>query len=153
MTGRTVEPHEGWRRDRGEAMTQGPEAKPAARSRWLTALGSLLAICALAYVGSRVLADLTGFGSRDAPITEAYVTDRDSTRLDVGVGTCNQDPQVTAVETADEVRLSSNEEFPRGDSDACADYDVVALIRPLGDRTVIDEATGDVVDVRHGDQS
>lgn len=82
-----------------------------------------------------------------APITGVHVRP-DGRHLDVGVGTCNQDPQVTAVETDNEVRLSSNEVLPRGGSDECMDNDSVTLKTPLGDRVVIDEATGNAVRVR-----
>lgn len=83
----------------------------------------------------------------DAPITGVYLRP-DGRELEVGVGTCNQSPQVTAVETADEVRLSSNEVLSRGGSDECLDNDTLTLEAPLGDRIVIDEATGDAVRVR-----
>lgn len=86
----------------------------------------------------------------DAPVTEVYVRP-DDRQLEVGVDTCNQDPQVTVVETEDEVRLSSNETLPRGAGDDCLDNDIVTLDVPLGDRTVIDEATGDEVRVRVAD--
>jgi hypothetical protein len=82
-----------------------------------------------------------------APVTEVYVRP-DDRQLEVGVGTCNQDPRVTAVETDDEVRLSSNEVLPRGAGNDCQDIDIVTLDTPLGDRKVIDEASGDEVRVR-----
>lgn len=86
----------------------------------------------------------------DAPVTEVYVRP-DDRQLEVGVGTCNQDPQVTAVETEAEVRLSSNEVLPRGASNDCQDVDIVTLDAPLGERKVIDEASGDEVRVRRAE--
>lgn len=86
----------------------------------------------------------------DAPITEAYVRP-DGAQLEVSVGTCNQDPRVTAVETAEEVRLSSNEKLPRGGSNDCQDFDLVTLSAPLGDRPVVDEATGKEVRDRNAE--
>ena len=121
--------------------------------RWSHLISACVGVVAavMAYLVLWVIAAPTGFpsgtfGSPDAPITLVYA-DPGSTRLEVGVGTCLQDPQVTAVETADEVRLSSNEKLPRGDSGDCADSSFVILAEPLGDRTVLDEATGKVVEV------
>ena len=117
------------------------------------ALGAVIA--GLVYVVLWIAAAPTGFpsntfGSSDAEILEVFLAP-DGTRLEVGVGTCNQDPNVTAVETADEVRLSSNEKVPRGDSADCADADNVMLEQPLGERKVIDEATGKVLQVLPGE--
>jgi hypothetical protein len=61
------------------------------------AVAALLGL-AVVFVAWRIIA------SDDAPITEVYVRP-DDRQLEVGVGTCNRDPQVTVVETEDEVRL------------------------------------------------
>jgi hypothetical protein len=104
------------------------------------AVASLLGL-AVVFLAWRIIAP------DDAPITGVYVRS-DGRQLEVGVGTCNQDPQVTVVETEGEVRLSSNEVLPRGGSNDCLDHDNVTLDSPLGDRIVIDEASGDEVRVR-----
>lgn len=70
-----------------------------------------------------------------------------STTLEVGVDTCNADPEVTAEESATEVRLSVEVEQSETSGD-CRDSVDVELEAPLGDRQVIDDATGDVVDVQ-----
>ena len=129
---------------------------PALR-RWSSFTAACIGVvaAALAYVVLYVMAAPTGFpsrtfGSPDAEISVVYVVPG-TTELEVEVDTCNQDPHVTARETANEVRLRSNEKVPRGASGGCADGDRVTLDRPLGDRIVIDEATGKAVEVLPGE--
>lgn len=117
----------------------------------LLAVAAGVALGGLAYVVLWITAASTGFpsnwfGSSDAPITAVYV-EPGSKRLEVSVGTCNQQPQVTAIETTEKVRLRSNEKVPRGSVDDCLDSDVVELDRPLGSRVVIDDATGEQIQV------
>ncbi len=81
-----------------------------------------------------------------AVIDGAWVSD-DGMRLELIVLTCGarHDPEVAA--TADEVRITvwySNESV----GDSCADGVTITLEDPLGDRIVIDSATGDVVAVK-----
>ncbi|QLQ10309.1 MAG: hypothetical protein HZY75_07820 [Nocardioidaceae bacterium] len=87
-----------------------------------------------------------GFGPSQAPILAVY-GDPGSNKLVVDVGTCRQDPQVTASESATEIRLSSNEKRVDDGLD-CGDSASVVLKEPLGNRAVIDEATDQLLEVR-----
>ncbi|QKE84618.1 hypothetical protein [Arthrobacter sp. NEB 688] len=68
----------------------------------------------------------------------------DSTRLDLAVESCNQSPRVEVVETESQVSVSAFIRRPglldgRGD---CLDLVRVTLDSELGDRTVVDTASG-----------
>lgn len=91
--------------------------------------------------------------SNDAPnVVEAY-GDPGSTHLELGVDTCNRHPKVTAVESADEVRLTvTADKASRGGADDCQDGAHVTLKQPLDDRRVVDDATGEVIDVQPSEQ-
>jgi hypothetical protein len=89
----------------------------------------------------------SGCGS-DAPSIVIVYGDPDSTQLEVGVDVCNRNPSVDAEETAEEVRLTATADEPSGDGeDDCRDSVVLTLEAPLGDRVVIDESTGERVEV------
>jgi hypothetical protein len=66
--------------------------------------------------------------------------------LQLWVDTCNADLSVSVEETYEEVRIAVTEESDPSGGD-CADGIYVALARPLGDRTVIDEHTDAAVAV------
>ena len=110
---------------------------------------------ALAYVALWVAAAETGFpgnwfGAPDAQVTAVY-GEPGSTRLEVSVGTCNQEPRVTAVETGRTVRIVTNEKVPRHSSGDCMDSDVIELEQPLGNRVVVDDSTGVQIEVDQPD--
>ena len=82
------------------------------------------------------------------PFTSVHLVD-DRT-LQVSVPSCNGDPEVTALEESDaQVRLevTSTVATPGWPSQDCLDGIEVTLEAPLGDRTLVDITTGDVVDV------
>jgi len=84
----------------------------------------------------------------DAPSVMIVYGDPESTRLEVSVNTCNRNPSVDAEETSEEVRLTVTADEPSGDGENdCADGDDVTLEAPLGDRIVIDDSTGEQVEV------
>ena len=85
---------------------------------------------------------------RGAPEIVAVYGDAASTRLEVGVGTCNVNPVVLAQETTYEVRLSVTADEPSGDGTLdCQDSDRLRLEEPLGDRAIIEDSTGEQLDV------
>lgn len=125
-------------------------------TRLLTSALAGLVAAALLYVVLWIAAAPTGFpspyfGSPTAELNEVY-GDPGSARLEVGVGTCGQDPVVTAEEQgrggSSEIRLSSNEKVPRGGSDDCQDVSIVTLREPWNNRRVVDAATGEELEVR-----
>lgn len=71
-----------------------------------------------------------------------------STKLELGLASCDEAPQAGVVENDDEVRihivLHSPAEGARGD---CRDILIMTLQQPLGERALIDEATGEAVHV------
>lgn len=69
-----------------------------------------------------------------------------STELIMSVESCNQDPKVTAEETLTEVRLRVTADADNDDD--CLDSASVSLEAPLGDRAVIDDASGNRLPVR-----
>jgi hypothetical protein len=84
----------------------------------------------------------------DAPSIIIVYGDPESTRLEVSVNTCNKHPVVEAEETTQEVRLTVTADEPSGDGEGdCADGDDVTLEAPLGDRIVVDDSTGEQVEV------
>ena len=84
----------------------------------------------------------------DAPSIIIVYGDPESTRLEVSVNTCNKHPVVEAEETKQEVRLTVTVDKPSGEGEGdCADGDDVTLEAPLGDRIVVDNSTGEQVEV------
>lgn len=71
-----------------------------------------------------------------------------STELEVGMDTCGADPTVTAEETSTEVRLIVDVDAEAGND--CRDAVIVELDEELGNRIVIDDASGDELKVRSG---
>jgi hypothetical protein len=77
--------------------------------------------------------------------------DRAGTRLMVTFDTCSGNPEVVEVaETSTEVRVRVVSDEESGDSLGCAVGLGVRLQKPLGERVLIDDSTGDRVEVRRG---
>jgi hypothetical protein len=94
-----------------------------------------------------LLVALSGCGS-EAPTIDIVYGDPQSTKLSVSVNTCNKNPVVEAAETSDEVRLTATADEPTGNGqDDCMDRDGLTLRAPLGNRIVIDNSTGQQVEV------
>jgi len=85
--------------------------------------------------------------SADAPSVVTVYGDPDSTKLEVGVDTCNRHPVVDAEETTEEIRLIVTADAPEDDEGDCRDGDDVTLEAPLGDRIVVDDSTDEQVEV------
>jgi hypothetical protein len=94
-----------------------------------------------------VLLAATGCDGRSRSVFAAY-GDPASTRLELNVASCNENPAADVVESDTEVRVqvTSGRWFGRN-ADDCADGVVVILNLPLGTRTVVDQSTGQVVEV------
>ena len=87
---------------------------------------------------------LSGCGRHDVEVLEAIAW-ADSTAVNLGVGSCNAEPKVEVVsqtEQAVRVRASADRS-----SDSCADAVSICLDEPLGDRLLVDDTTGEMVDV------
>lgn len=83
-------------------------------------------------------------------IWEAYVADEPG--LQLIVGSCNGDPEVTVLEQTDtevRVEVTSTTPAPGWPGEDCLDGLELTLDTPLGDRTLVDLSTGDAVQVRH----
>lgn len=83
-------------------------------------------------------------------VWEAYTGG--GTGLQLTVGSCNGEPEVTVLEqTDDEVRveITSSTPAPGWPGEDCLDGLELTLDAPLGDRTLVDLSTGDTVGVRH----
>ncbi|MCZ3388036.1 MAG: hypothetical protein LH645_02675 [Actinomycetia bacterium] len=84
----------------------------------------------------------------DAPSIVIVYGDPESTKLTVGVDTCNRHPLVNAAETTEEVRLTVTADEPSGDGgEDCRDSVDLNLETPLGDRIVVDDSTNEQVEV------
>ncbi|MBB2903111.1 hypothetical protein FHR75_003953 [Kineococcus radiotolerans] len=72
----------------------------------------------------------------------------DGNVLQLGVNSCNSDPEASFVETEVDVTVTVTALAPPSDGvqDLCGDAVAVTLAAPLGDRAVIDESTGREVD-------
>lgn len=67
------------------------------------------------------------------------------------VASCNASPSVELVEqSAREVRVQVEADTPGPDQDGCADGVVACLDEPLGDRTLIDDTSGETVPLSAG---
>ena len=88
---------------------------------------------------------LTG---RDRAVTAASGA-AGSTRLELGVDSCNESPSVTVEESSTEVRVRvTSGRWLGRNSDDCADFAVVILQSPLANRRVVDASNGAVVMVK-----
>jgi hypothetical protein len=76
-----------------------------------------------------------------------------STRLELNISSCNENPTAEVVESDTEVRVhvTSGRWLGRDGGD-CADGVVVTLKAPLGTRTVVDQSTGQTVEVSPADK-
>lgn len=99
-------------------------------------------------VGACVLLAATGCDGRSRSVFAAY-GDPASTRVELNVASCKENPTAEVVESDTEVRVqvSSGRWLGRNAGD-CADVVVVTLDLPLRSRTVVDESTGQTVEVR-----
>jgi hypothetical protein len=88
---------------------------------------------------------LTACSSTTHPRVLDVHGDPTSTVLTMSVESCNQHPEVEADETSTEVRLTVTADADTVED--CADGAKVSLEAPLGDRVVIDEASGESVEV------
>ena len=94
----------------------------------------------------------TGCDGRSRYVFAAY-GDPASTRLELNVASCNENPTAEVVESDTEVgvQVTSGRWFGRN-ADDCADGVVVTLNAPLGARTVVDQSTGQGVEVSPADK-
>jgi len=83
----------------------------------------------------------------------AATGDPASTRLELNVASCNENPTAEVLESNTEgrVQVTSGRWFGRN-TDDCADGVVVTLSEPLGTRTVVDQSTEQTVEVRPADK-
>lgn len=84
-----------------------------------------------------------------AAINEAFGSP-ESNRIELGIDSCNADPEARVAETSSdvqvEIRLRSP--VPEGEGGDCQDSLFVELESPLADRTLTDVTTGDPVVVQ-----
>lgn len=98
-------------------------------------------------VGACVLLAATGCDGRSRSVFAAY-GDPASTRLELNVASCNENPTAEVVESGTEVRVQvTSGRWCGRNADDCADGVVVTLNAPLGTRTVVDQSTGRPVEV------
>jgi len=103
-------------------------------------------------VGVLVVALSLGACSGGSPTVSEVFGAPGSDQLEVSVDTCNASPEVSAEESGAEVRLIVDEGEASGDGgDDCRDSVMVTLEEPLGQREVVDGATGDPVVVQPAD--
>lgn len=116
---------------------------PALRTRWLVAI----ALAVLLIVGF-IVAMTRGFSYRDrVSVTEAFLTADD--HLTLLVGTCGGEPELDLLKELDEsvqVAVVSTRTVGGSGGD-CLDTVDVRLVQPLGDRALIDAATGGAIDL------
>ena len=89
---------------------------------------------------------LTGCSAEQPMIIELY-GEPSSRLVEAAVNTFNQHPRLLAEESPDQVIVTlivNDLNFARGE---CADGAVVTLVEPLGEREVIDGATGETLNV------
>ena len=102
-------------------------------------------------MGACVLLAPAGCDGRSRSVFAAY-GDPASTRLELNVASCNENPTADVAESDTEVRVqvTSGRRLGRNAGD-CADGVVVTLNEPLGTRTVVDQSTGQTVEVSPAD--
>ncbi len=102
-------------------------------------------------VSALVLLCASGCDGRSRSFFAAYGEER-STKLELNVNSCNEKPTAEVEESATEVRVEvmSSRRLGRNGGD-CADSVTVTLSEPLGTRRVVDESTGEVVEVQRPD--
>ena len=73
--------------------------------------------------------------------------DPESTRLQLNVASCNENPTAKVVESNTEVRVEvTSARWLGRNADDGADGVIVTLDAPLGTRTVVDQSTGETVE-------
>lgn len=98
-------------------------------------------------VGACVILASTGCDGRSRSVFAVY-GDPASTRLELNVASCNENPTAEVVESDTEVRVQvTSGRWVGRNTDDCADGVVVTLSEPLGTRTVVDQSTGQAVEV------
>ena len=103
-------------------------------------------------VGACVLLASTGCDGGSRSVFAAY-GDAASTRLELSVASCNENPTADVVESDTEVRvLVTSGRWWGRNADDCADGVVVTLNAPLGTRIVVDRSTGQTVEVSPADK-
>ena len=102
-------------------------------------------------VSALFLSCVSGCDGRSRSFFAAY-GEPASTKLELNVNSCNEKPTAVVEEFATEVRVEvmSDRRLGRNGGD-CADSVTVTLSEPLGTRRVVDESTGEVVDVQRPD--
>ena len=109
-------------------------------------MGRAIALVACAFLC------LMGCDSRSRSVFVAY-GDAASTRLELNVASCDENPTADVEESETEVRVEVTSGRLLGrNADDCADGIVVILKEPLGTRSVIDQSTGKVVEVLPADE-
>ena len=94
----------------------------------------------------------TGCDVRSRSVFAAY-GDAASTRLELNVASCNESPTAEVVESDTEVRVHvTSGRWLGRNADDCADGVVVTLNAPLGTRTLVDQSTGQTVEVSPADK-
>ena len=94
----------------------------------------------------------TGCDVRSRSVFAAY-GDPASTRLELNVSSCNEDPTAEVVESSTEVRVQvTSGRWLGRNADDCADGVVVTLQSPVDGRSVVDESRGQAVEVRPADK-
>ena len=97
------------------------------------------------------LLSVTACGADEARISAVYGEPR-SDRLELGIETCNAVLSADVQEATSEIRiLVTRQDDPGRDDDDCADHIFVSLAEPFGNRVVVDESTGDRLDVQPPD--
>jgi len=99
-----------------------------------------------------VLLAAAGCDGRSRSVFAAY-GDPASTRLELNVASCNENPTAEVVESDTEVRVQvTSGRWLGRNADDCADGVVVTLKSPLGSRALVDESTGQAVEVRPAEE-
>ncbi len=92
-----------------------------------------------------VLLVVGGCGGTAAPVMEATLG-QDGRSIDLGVASCNADHAVTIEEeSVDEVEVTVT--ATGDDGNDCMDVVTIVLQKELGDRTLVDGSTGDVIGI------
>lgn len=86
-------------------------------------------------------------GRGEVPISEARADGETSSVLELGVSSCNGDPDAEVTETPDAITVTVTADLPGSNSDDCADGMTIPLSEPLGQRKVVDGATGQTLDI------
>ncbi|MEY2426069.1 MAG: hypothetical protein QOI61_1641 [Actinomycetota bacterium] len=83
---------------------------------------------------------------QDVTIQDGRLTD--STTIALTLNICHaEDRNVTVSERDDAVTVEVSAKAQRGGHDDCAEGVTVSLAKPLGDRPLVDRATGDAIDL------